>query len=85
MTKKKVNPLNIFTSGGSSVGKSYLINTIYQTLTRTFNLYSGTQQKVRVLKMAPTGVAAVNINGATINTALGIPTTRSNDIPNLGD
>ena len=35
--------------------------------------------------MAPTGVAAVNINGATINTALGIPTTRSNDIPNLGD
>lgn len=85
MTKKKVNPLNIFISGGSSVGKSYLINTIYQTLTRTFNLYSGTQQKVRVLKMAETGVAAVNRNGATINTALSIPTTKGNDIPKLDD
>ena len=67
------------------MGKSYLINTIYQTLTRTFNLYSGTKQKVRALKMAPTGVAAVNINGATINTALSIPTTKGNDITKLGD
>ena len=67
------------------MGKSYLINTIYQTLTRTFNLYSDTQQKVRALKMAPTGVAAVNINGATINTALSIPTTKGNDITKLGD
>ena len=85
MTKKKVNPLNIFISGGSSVGKSYLINTIYQTLTRTFNLYSGTQQKVRVLKMAATDVAAVNRNGATINTALSIPTTKGSDIPKIDD
>ena len=67
------------------MGKSYLINTIYQTLTRTFNLYSGTQQKIRVLKMAATGVAAVNRNGATINTALSIPTTKGNDIPKLDD
>ena len=35
--------------------------------------------------MAPTGVAAVNINGTTINTALGIPTTKGNDIPKLSD
>ena len=85
MTKKKVNTLNIFISGESSVGKSYLINTIYQTLTRTFNLYSGTQQKVRVLKMAATDVAAVNRNGATINTALSIPTTKGSDIPKIDD
>ena len=35
--------------------------------------------------MAPTGVAAVNINGTTMNTALGIPTTRGNDISKLSD
>ena len=65
--------------------KSYLINTIFQILTRTFNLYSDTPEKVKVLKMAPTGVVAVSINGTTINTALGIPTTRGNNIPNLSD
>ena len=67
------------------MAKSYLINTIFQTLTRTFSLYSDTPEKVKILKMAPTGVTAVNINGTTINTALGIPATRSNDIPNLSD
>ena len=35
--------------------------------------------------MAPTGVAAVNINGTTINTALGIPISRGNEIPKLSD
>ena len=85
LTKKKVNPLNVFISGGAGLGKSYFINTIFQTLTRTFNLYSGTPEKIKVLKMAPTGVAAVNINGATMNTALDIPTTRGNDIPKLSD
>ena len=83
--KKKVNTLNVFISGGVDVGKSYLINTIFQTLTTTFNLYFDTPKKVKVLKIAPTSVAAVNVNGTTINTALGIPTTRSNDIPKLND
>ena len=65
--------------------KSYVVNTIFQTLTRIFNLYSGTLEKVEILKVALTGFTAVNINGATINTVLGIPTTRSNDIPKLND
>lgn len=65
--------------------KSYLINTIFQMLTKTFNLYSGAPEKVKVLKMAPAAVVAVSINGTTINTALGIPTTRGNNIPSLSD
>ena len=85
MTKKNVNPLNFFISGGAGAYKSYLINTIFQTLTRTFNLYSGSPEKVKVLKMAPTGAVAVNINGTSINTSSGIPTTRGNDIPKLSD
>ena len=28
-------------------------------------------------------MAAVNINGTTINTAMGLPTTRDNDIPKV--
>ena len=35
--------------------------------------------------MAPAGVAAAYINGTTINTVLGIPATRRNDIPKLSD
>ena len=35
--------------------------------------------------MAPTGVAAININGTTFNTTLGVPTTRGNEIPQLSD
>ena len=81
MTKKKINPLNEITSGGAGLAKSYLVNTIFQTLAGTFNFYSGTPEQVKVLKMAPTGVAAVSINGTTINTALGMPTTRDSDIP----
>lgn len=54
-------------------------------MTRTFNLYSGKPEKVKVLKVAAIVVAAVNVNGTNINTALLIPTTRGNDIPKLSD
>ena len=81
LTKKKVNPLIVFTSGGVGVGKSYLINTIFHMLTRTFNLYCDTSEKVKVLNKTSTGVAPVNINGTTIHFVLGIPTTKGNDIP----
>ena len=35
--------------------------------------------------MAPMGVATVNKNGTTINSALGIPTTRGNNNSRLSD
>ena len=43
----------------------------------------GTPEKVKVLKMAPTDVAAANINGTTINAALCIPVTKGNGILKL--
>ena len=43
----------------------------------------GTPEKVKVLKMAPTDVAAANINGTTINAALCIPITKGNGILKL--
>ena len=77
-----MNPLNVFISGGPGVGKLYLI-TIFHTLTRTFNLYSGTREEFKVLKMAASCVVTVKV--ITINTALGIPTIKGNDITKLRD
>ena len=38
---------------------------------------------VKVLLIAPTGVAAININGTTVNSALGIPPNNKMDLPSL--
>ena len=41
-------------------------------LTKTFSLYSGSPDKPKVLVLLPTGVAAININGTTINSGISI-------------
>ena len=66
LKKNKVNPLSVFISVEAGAGNSCLINTFFQTLSRTFNLYSGIQEKV---KDGSNSVATVNINGTTINTS----------------
>lgn len=38
-----------------------------------------------VLLTAPTGVAAINIDGTTVNTALGIPKEASDSLPPMSD
>ena len=42
-------------------------------LTKTKNLYSGSPDKPKVLILAPTRVAAININGTTISLGLSMP------------
>ena len=42
-------------------------------LTKTFDLYSGSLDKPKVLILAPTGVTAINIDGTTINSGVSIP------------
>jgi len=66
-------PLRLFISGDAGVSKSFIINAIYQSLTKTLSMNTSNFEKPRVLKLAPTGVASVNINGTTINTGLAIP------------
>ena len=68
-----VDPLRLFITGGAGARKSYLMKTICMFLTKTFNLYSGSPDKPKVLILAPTRVAAININGTTINSGLDIP------------
>ena len=71
--KVSADPLRLFITGGAGLGKSYLMKTICMFLTKTLNLYSGSPDKPKVLILATTEVAAININGTTINSGLSIP------------
>ena len=66
----EVNPVHLFITDGGGCGKSHLLRTIYQAVTKTLMYNSGDPDKARVLLLAPAGVAAVNIDGATIHSGL---------------
>ena len=68
-----VEPVYKFISGGAAEGKSYLIKALYQTALKTFRYGPFDPELPHVLKIAPTGVAAININRLVINSALAIP------------
>lgn len=70
---QKVEEIFVFLTGGGGAGKSHLITAIYHTVTKAFKHTATNIERPSVLLMAPTGVSAININGTTVNTALGIP------------
>ena len=62
----------IFITGRAGVRKSRLIKAIYMSL-RKVEIYKGGElEKPKILLLAPAGVAAININGTTIHSGLGI-------------
>lgn len=61
-------PLHIFITGGAGSGKSHLIKTITASVSKT--LCYGSSCIENLLLLAPTGVAAVNINWTTIHSAV---------------
>ena len=69
----EVEPIYLFLTGGGGARKSHLIKTIYHTAVKTFRHPPCNPELPTVLLMAPTGVAAINIDGTTINTGLAIP------------
>ena len=80
-----IDPLHIFITGKGGCGKSNLLKTIFFSLTKTLS-YHTAESKQKVLLLAPTGVAAININGTTINSALKIPVGRfEKNVPQLSD
>ena len=86
LSKTEIKPLYIFLTGGAGTGKSHLIKTIYHALTKVFSYRAMTLNKPKVMLLAPTGVAAVNIDGTTIHTSLGIPVGRyGKNLPRLND
>ena len=68
---KSVKPYRIFLSGPGGVGKSHVIKLIHSDTIKLLKL-SGTIEpdQVCVLLTAPTGVAAFNIGGVTLHSAL---------------
>ena len=85
MKPKKVEPIYLFITGGGGAGKSHLIKTIYHTVIKTFRYDGMNPENPTVLLSVPTGVAAVNINGTTINTALAIPKNTGDTLPAMSD
>jgi len=66
-------PFHIFLTGGGGVGKSHLINCIYNCLAKVLIYKKEDLEKPRVIKLAPTGIASINIQGTTIHSGLCIP------------
>jgi hypothetical protein len=62
-------PLKIIVMGTAGTGKTYLIDAIRSRLQEMV----GTKSKSPVVVLAPTGVAAFNINGMTLHSGLSIP------------
>src|SRR3989440_1844252 len=69
LTGKQVDPLRIIIMGTAGTGKSYLIRAIRERLQKM----SREESEPPVIVIAPTGVAAFNINGTTIHSTLSIP------------
>jgi hypothetical protein len=81
----QVEPIHVFVTGGGGAGKLHLIKAIYHTVTKTFRHAPLNPELPSVLLMAPTGVAAININGTTVNTAPAIPRECGNNVPAMSD
>ena len=70
---KKIKPLHAFLIGNTGCAKSFLMKFIYQSLTKTLSYGDVVIEKPKVLLMAPTGIADIQVDGTTIHTGLGIP------------
>ena len=69
---QNVKPFYMFIMGGTGVRKSRLIKTIYLLLSKVLIYKGGELEKPRILLLAQTGAAAININGTTIHSGLQI-------------
>jgi hypothetical protein len=75
--KTKVDPLRIFLSGSAGVGKSTVINSLYQLITNYHdNMPGDNKDKIVVLLCAPSGKAAFLIQGVTLHTAFALPVSQ---------
>ncbi|CAB3998256.1 ATP-dependent DNA helicase PIF1 [Paramuricea clavata] len=81
----EVKPIYLFLTGGGGAGKSHLIKTIYHTAVKTFRHPHFNPELATVLLLAPTGVAAINIDGITVNTGLLIPKETGDCLRGMSD
>ena len=69
---KYIKSFHVFLTGGAGVGKSHLMKTIFMSISKLLSFKGGNPEKPRILILAPTGVAAINIDETIIHAALGI-------------
>ena len=72
LKKKKINPVHAFRR--EDTGKSHLVKTIYQAISKELLYHSKEPDKPRVFLLGPTGISAVNIGRTTIHSRLDIKT-----------
>ena len=77
-----VAPYRVFVSGPGGVGKSHVISLIRNDTVKLLRLSGQVQpDDVTVLLTAPTGVAAFNIQGMTLHSALLLSTSKCSSLP----
>ena len=81
LKSQNVEPVYSFITGGGGSRKSDLIKTIYHTVVKTCSHAPTNPEKPTALLATFTGVAAINIDGTTINTALAIPKNTGDVLP----
>lgn len=69
---ERPEPLRVFISGGAGVGKTHLIRAIQYEAERLLSPGCSQPDNMCVLVMAPTGIAAYNLEAATIHSTLNI-------------
>ena len=73
-------PIYEFVTGGAGVGKSVLIQCIYQTVIRMYNRTPGAViNELKCLLTSYTGKAAFNIRGLTLHSAFALPVTQAGE------
>ena len=85
LKSQNVKPVYLFISRGDGPAKSPLIKTIYHTVVKTYRQVPMNPEKPIELLAVFTGVAAINIDGTTINTALAIPKNTGDCLPAMSD
>ena len=79
---QQITPYRVFVSGPGGVGKSHVISLIRNDTVKLLRLSGQIQpEDVIVLLTAPTGVAAFNIQGMTLHSALLLNTSMSTNLP----
>ena len=73
ITHKEVKSFNLFISGSGGGEQSHFIKTFYQSVTKLLQYPGGYPEKPRVLILASTGVASINVNGTTVQSVLDFP------------
>mgnify|MGYP001573086389 CR=1 FL=1 len=73
-----------FISGGAGTGKSILLHHIVRGLEEKFSASHGANRVINLVRVtAPTGVAAVNINGQTLHSFVGFSVDDEGPPPNI--